>query len=323
MKEAGGPLIDVGMMSDWERRTKLGSGDLLTLGKGIYIEKSVWQKLGRRSRVAARIVAKSRSCPTLLPAGKSAAILHGMPLSGWEDSHPIEMAGPGASSARRTTKGVRYRNISRRQMLASEEVLTEFGSIKVTTATMTGLDIARWHGLGDAVRCLDHGLGRGTVTRESIARGMALMGTAHGVATMREAVSLATPWSESPRESDLKVALWRAGLPPPHQQASLHDEKGNFLARLDFLWPEIGYGVEYDGAGKYTGKFGISEDSAASQDMRRQHRIVNMGVFLFRVNNGSFLDGSAVREIVAMHARLRGRGVPLDPKVWRSEGKAW
>lgn len=31
----------------------------------------------------------------------------------------------------------------------------------------------------------------------------------------------------------------------------LYDADGVFLARLDFFWPEIGFGVEYDGQGKW------------------------------------------------------------------------
>ena len=103
----------------------------------------------------------------------------------------------------------------------------------------------------------------------------------------------------------------------------LFDADGVFLALLDFFWPEIGFGVEYDGQGKFTGEFGVPVEVSARQDMERQHRIVNLGVLLFRVDRSTYLDGSAVAGIVGMHGRVAERGIPLAPAFWRGGGLAW
>ena len=61
--------------------------------------------------------------------------------------------------------------------------------------------------------------------------------------------------AESPGESRSRVALSRWGtLPNPELQPSIFDEKGRFLARVDFLFPELGVIGEFDGEGKYRRK---------------------------------------------------------------------
>ncbi|GAB3595688.1 hypothetical protein GCM10027580_20480 [Corynebacterium faecale] len=42
-----------------------------------------------------------------------------------------------------------------------------------------------------------------------------------GIKAARPAVNLATPWSENPRESLVKVEMFQAGLPAPLQQVEI------------------------------------------------------------------------------------------------------
>ncbi|AJE34146.1 hypothetical protein B842_11495 [Corynebacterium humireducens NBRC 106098 = DSM 45392] len=323
MSRVGGPLIDVSALTAWERKKFYGVAARIRLAKGIHIRSADWHGLGRRERALASIVAAGVAAPTCIVAGKSAALIHGLPLPGWEDSHPVELAAHGVTGAGRTRGGVVHRHLSLRQSVAAEVVETRFGKVHVTPVAGTGLDLARWHDVTTGVRCLDHALARGTITREDIDAALARAAGRVGVDAMRDTARLATPWSGSPRESDLKVALWEAGLPAPHQQVILRDHLGSFIARLDFCWPEIGFGTEYDGGGKLAGEFGIPVEIAARDDVIRQHRISNLGVLNFRVNNHNLSDGSAVPRIVAMYRRVAERGVPLDPALWTSAGLAW
>lgn len=323
MSGAGGPLVDIATLSDREQRKFRQGGKAVRVARGIYIPTDTWRELYRRSRAVARIVAAGHASPTLMIGGKSAAVIHGMPLPGYDDTHDIELAGFGPTSGRRSTRGFRYRNIPLAHQLLVETVSTRFGTVHVSPPAMTGFDVARWHDLAAGVRCLDHALATGLTTRADMELVPRLGSGVTGVGTTRDAGRLATPWSQSPRESDLKVALWKAGLPPPQHQVMLYDADGVFLARLDFFWPEIGFGVEYDGQGQFTGEFGVPIEVSARQDVDRQHRIVNLGVLLFRVNRSNYLDGSAVTGIVEMHGRVAKRGIPLAPVFWRVGGPAW
>lgn len=323
MSRVGGPLIDVATMSSREHRKLLGDRNAVRLARGIYIRSGDWLRLDDRQKAIVRVVATAASAETMVVAGRSAALIHGMPLAGREHSHPVELAAYGATRGGRSGRGVTYRHVSLSQSRAVENITTPYGDVPVTGPAATGLDLARWHGIKDAVRCLDHGLAQGRITPADIEVALRTAARVHGIGTMRDAAALATPWSESPRESDLKVELWKAGLPAPHQQVNLFDRHGMFVARLDFLWPEIGLGVEYDGLGKFAGGFGVPTSIATRDDVRRQHRIVNLGVLLFRVDNGSYQAGTAVPGIVDMYGRVAQRGVPLDPALWTSAGRAW
>ena len=56
------------------------------------------------------------------------------------------------------------------------------------------------------------------------------------------------PATESLLET-LMVQLARTvpGLPPPTRQLEVYDSHGNFVARVDLAWPELGLFIELDG----------------------------------------------------------------------------
>ena len=53
--------------------------------------------------------------------------------------------------------------------------------------------------------------------------------------------------AESFRETRLRLACQRAGLPEPLLNQNLFDASGVFIARIDQLYPEFGVAAEYDG----------------------------------------------------------------------------
>ena len=53
--------------------------------------------------------------------------------------------------------------------------------------------------------------------------------------------------AESFRETRLRLACRRAGLPEPQLNVDLFDDRGTFIARIDQLYEEFGVAAEYDG----------------------------------------------------------------------------
>lgn len=53
--------------------------------------------------------------------------------------------------------------------------------------------------------------------------------------------------AESFRETQLRLACQRAGLPEPMLNAELRDARGDVIARVDQLYPAFGVAAEYDG----------------------------------------------------------------------------
>lgn len=68
-----------------------------------------------------------------------------------------------------------------------------------------------------------------------------------GVRRARRVAGLINGRSASPRESDLRWELHRAGLPEPDVNADIHDDHGQWLARGDLVYRRWKVLVEYDG----------------------------------------------------------------------------
>jgi len=66
-------------------------------------------------------------------------------------------------------------------------------------------------------------------------------------ALLRQALREIRLGAESARETALRLALTRAGLPEPELNWELHDEHGRFIARLDLAYPQFRVASEYDG----------------------------------------------------------------------------
>jgi hypothetical protein len=68
-----------------------------------------------------------------------------------------------------------------------------------------------------------------------------------GVRRARRVAPLVRDRVASPRESDLRWAIHRGGLPEPEVNVDIHDEHGRWLARGDLVYRRQRVLVEYDG----------------------------------------------------------------------------
>lgn len=68
-----------------------------------------------------------------------------------------------------------------------------------------------------------------------------------GVRRAREAVVLARPGVESPKETEVRLLLGRAGFPPPSCGERVLDRRGRLIGWFDLVWPRQRVIVEYDG----------------------------------------------------------------------------
>lgn len=68
-----------------------------------------------------------------------------------------------------------------------------------------------------------------------------------GVSRVREALELVRPGVESPKETELRLLLARAGLPEPEINAKTYDDGGRYLGKPDLRYPWCKVAVEYEG----------------------------------------------------------------------------
>jgi hypothetical protein len=95
-----------------------------------------------------------------------------------------------------------------------------------------------------------------------------------GSVLFREALADVADGIRSAAEGDLRDLLARSGLPMPLFNPSLYDEYGNFVARPDAWWPELGIAVEVDSKQWHTSPEDHAKTLARGRRMARYQIVV-------------------------------------------------
>lgn len=194
--------------------------------------------------------------PDAIVTGRSAAVLWGVELAGPSDD--VEVTLPPSSGPRRLP-GLTVRRAS----IPSEHRWHRSG-IPVTTPEATAVRLAAALAGDDAVVAVDRMVASGIVDLAPV-RALASVGRGPGSARARAVCAVADGLAESPQETRLRLLMARAGLPAPVAQYVVRHE-GRFVARLDFGWPDLKVGVEYDGLWH-------ADDGQFAKDRRRLNRL--------------------------------------------------
>ncbi|WP_404434391.1 endonuclease domain-containing protein [Microbacterium lacus] len=126
-----------------------------------------------------------------------------------------------------------------------------------------------------------------------------------GAIDLRQACEESRHGAESPKETETRLLIVRAGLPEPLLNWELRHPSGSFAARLDMAFPQYRVAVEYDGRHH-------AETEQFARDADRWAEIEGLGWTLIRVLAHHF--DYPQRDIVA-----RVRNV-LVTRGWPSPG---
>ena len=165
----------------------------------------------------------------------------------------------------------------------------------VQSGTVLGLD-----GLvaaGDAL-CGDwspHSAAKG-LAPALLAERVALAAGSRGVARVREALDLVRPGVESPKETELRLLLQRAGLPEFELNVKTFDEAGRYLGKPDLRDLDHLLSIEYEGDEHRT------DPQRFRRDIARRERFADAGWRTIRVTEAD-LHGRAARDLVDRVAR--------------------
>jgi hypothetical protein len=140
---------------------------------------------------------------------------------------------------------------------------------RVTSPAWTAVEVARSLRRPRALATLDAALRSGTCSRADIWRAAIEQAGRRGIVAVRNLIALADPRSESPMESEARLAMIDGGLPTPELQYEVVDGNGE-LRRLDFAWPDQRVAVEYDGMDWHSGP------EAMKRDRRRQAALADI-----------------------------------------------
>jgi hypothetical protein len=174
----------------------------------------------------------------------TAAIIHGLPLP-WALQHAVVLhIGTDSPAARPNVRGV----IGHHGELGSLTVV-EIGGLRATSPVDTWCQLSSMLGLDDLIR-----LGDALVRRQHPFAEMRDLLAAvrrysghRGVKLLREALIWIRPGVDSPRETDLRLLIVRAGLPEPEVNRVILSRAGVKLATGDLVFYRYRVLLEYDG----------------------------------------------------------------------------
>ncbi len=180
-----------------------------------------------------------------LPAGAAfshttAAVLWGLPLPlGQQAERTVHVTTPTGTRARRGRL-----IIGHQRELAADQVRQRRG-LPLTSPSRTFCDLSEILDLDDLVAVGDrvaHDHGAAAIEAELARRPRNRQSR-----VLREAVALIDDRAESPKETELRLLLVRAGFGPFAANFVVRDASGRFIARVDLALPAQRIAVEYEG----------------------------------------------------------------------------
>jgi len=278
--------------SDRQVQQAVRAQELTRVRRGYYVATSAWRALSPDDQaVLLATTTAARLGPAAVLSHTSAALLHGLPVG------RLQVLRPHATWPSSAGRGATTSVIPHRSRLDPADVVRLDG-VPVTTVARTLFDIARSAEPGIAVAMADTALRRDVVTPSELAAVLAANGSRPGVRGARRILEFADGRSESVGESLTRVLLRRLGLPRPELQSELTSPDGQLVARVDFLFAELGTVLEFDGRVKYE-KFlrrGESASDVVYREKVREDAIRSLGFGIVRMIWSDLGDGGRVLE---------------------------
>jgi hypothetical protein len=294
--------------SGWTRSAllhALRSGQVQPLRRGVFVATDVMEAAGveaEKRRLAAATAAMLLATPAAVASHASAAVLADLPVW-WLPQHPCVTVPPrhtgdaGVVHLHRAALPLRHRRPA--------------GALVRTSAARTICDLAREHGIENAVVAADAALHTGMLTVDDLVRCIRDCTRWPGIRRARTAVNLVDGRAESPLESVSRLRLHALDVPPPDLQPELIRFGGLWLGRVDFYWPEFGVAGEVDGRLKYV----ESDGDALWKEKLRQEQLEEAGVIVVRWGRAQL--GNMRRVAERLYAAFaRGQRRTADERRW-------
>ncbi|MFZ4894708.1 endonuclease domain-containing protein [Plantibacter sp. Mn2098] len=138
-------------------------------------------------------------------------------------------------------------------------------------------------------------------TQHDLLVGLARMGRRRGVNRLRAAYERVRPGTDSPKETELRLAIVDDGLPEPKVNHPIFDVQGTFLALGDLVYPKYRTLVEYDGGTHFL------DEGQIFHDIDRLDAVMAEGWRVIRVNR-SHLHSSPAHILSTIRQSLRSHG---------------
>lgn len=262
-------LLASGITDDELRRMR--AADRLTAVRpGAYVESVDTRLIRPNVRHSMLVRATMRKvAPDAVVSHCSAAALHGLPL--WRTPlDRVHVTKDRRSGGRRTTL------LHVHTAALAEDDVVEIDGLFVTSVERTVADVARFEAFEPALIVADAALHRKLTTSDRLASAVGRGEHRAGNPRARRVVGFASGGAMSPGETRSRLAIHRAGLPPPQVQYRIPGTTFD----VDFWWSAFRTAGEFDGLVKYGRllKPGQSAGDAIVAEKRREDEIRSHGV---------------------------------------------
>lgn len=265
----GRDAVSAGLVS---RRRLLGP-EFRRVLHGVYVVAGVRIDHGVRCQAAALVLP-----PESVFTGHSAAWWYGVELA--RNDALVMVARPPAARI----DGPRGVQVHRTPVQSKDVAVVE--GMRVTSPVRAAWDVCTLADSGQALVIVDGLLRRRVLTMADLEARLAVGAGAWGVSRAREVFQLADGRSESPSETQVRFIIHQAGLPSPVLQFEVRVD-GQFVARVDFAWPNRRVILEYDGAHH-------ADALQMRRDRRRLNDLVNAGWVVLHATASDLRDPSTL-----------------------------
>jgi hypothetical protein len=247
------------VLSPYALRTALADHRLTTFSKEVLIDR--YRATEFHTRAAASLLFAG---PSAVLGGQSALALHGCTAA---ETAPIHLLLPYFRKLRRKPGLVTHHG------QVDPQDVEELGRLRVLRLDVALAQVLCRSDRRTAIACADQALAMvpeadraefRAWTEEHIRTRPDSRGRRRGLVLL----DLSTGFAESPMESSLLLTVADAGLPVPAQQFPITNLEGRELYRLDFAWPALRIGLEYDGYEAHEGR--QTRDAARDDDLQRR-----------------------------------------------------
>lgn len=185
-----------------------------------------------------------RMPPRSFFCGVTAAALQQIPLPGRLRADTAIHLGVPAGERRVDAVG-----ISAHHLTVGNDDLRIRAGLRLTTPERTWCDLAAVLTLAELVAAGDSLLWwrQPVTTLERLVESVERYPGRRGIRNLRLAVTLLTDRSDSPPESEIRIAILAAGLPAPAINEPTTDARGRLVAQTDLSWPQYRTALEYEG----------------------------------------------------------------------------
>ena len=254
-------------------RSLIRSGELVRMRQGVYATKRAadWAGADPVRAHALKVLATMATAGGAAAAGgnavasyHSAALLHRLSLLTSPPADTVTLTLPSAKKWNRAQPG----DVVFHASDLPKEHVTRLYNVPVTTVARTVADLARTLPFMDAVVVADSALNQEKTSKPEILQVLKNSKGWPGVRHARRALEFADERAESPLESAARVVFAEAGLDPPELQVTIHGERAQFAARVDFLWRAQKVIAEADGLVKYNDRKDLLDERERDHQLR-------------------------------------------------------